>query len=437
MQPSQRSGPQHPTLAPLSFPGQFLRPPPLGFSSAQTGRTPQRPVSSPRWTHPPIACWVTPSTTQGEGLAFPLQGDATGAGGLFTPRVRRVATPSSCPSPLPQSPPPPRDPTPTGTSASGGRSHLGHAADVGLHLPQLGRLQVQQPEEGGGQAADLVGHAGQGLRAQRHRLLQRLPLVARLEGDTQPVGRAHPARPPLPSIFTLESHGSKDAFFCFPNASNFLRMHGHPPGSGAQVFQHRGFTVVPPWDAAISAGAGAECPAQPPATLGDSRPCHRLAMRGTAGRATGRAGSQCSEHFTFPLQLRSGGCSPLGAAPGSGWSPRGPWDVGSAKQVGTPHGQDALPSKRGQNEPFPSYVTPKAPAHPPLRARQGGGGGKLTAAELRAGAVHAGTQLASALPGGTFETPGPAQVGLVSLLPSQGFSRDTKPPEDSPFIPES
>lgn len=58
---------------------------------------------------------------------------------------------------------------------------LGYTADVGFQLLQLGRLQVQQLQEGGGQAADLVGHAGQGLRAERHRLLQSLPLVAGLQ----------------------------------------------------------------------------------------------------------------------------------------------------------------------------------------------------------------------------------------------------------------
>lgn len=84
-QPAQRSEPHHSTLAPLRFPGQILWSPPLGFASAQTGRTPQRPVSQPQVDLSPHDTLGDPTTTtQGDGLAFPLQGDATGgADGLL------------------------------------------------------------------------------------------------------------------------------------------------------------------------------------------------------------------------------------------------------------------------------------------------------------------------------------------------------------------
>jgi len=112
LQPCQHSEPHHSTLAPLRFLDQFPWSPPLGFTSVQTGRTPQRPASQPQ-VDPSLHDTLgdPAATTQGDGLAFLLQGDAMGGGTerLLKLQGRGVFSPWSCPRPLSQSPPPSQD----------------------------------------------------------------------------------------------------------------------------------------------------------------------------------------------------------------------------------------------------------------------------------------------------------------------------------------
>lgn len=194
------------------------------------------------------------------------------------------------------------------------------------------------------------------------------------------MGRAHPARPPLPSVPTPESHGSRDASFCFPNdgasSGSAGRTRGHP--SGVPPARRRGFTLIPPQDA------------QPPASLGDNQPCHQPCW----GQRLRSVNS--SARFSFS----SGGFNPLGAAVRSGAGQRGR-SHGLCKAHREPLGQEPLPSRRGQVQPGPSCFIPKAPTLGRARQGRGGGGGTLHACS-----ACAGTQLASALPGDTSKTPG-------------------------------
>lgn len=167
-------------------------------------------------------------------------------------------------------------------------------------------------------------------------------------------------------VFTRWSHTVAkmlpSAFQMHQTSSGSARTHGHPSGSGARLFQHQGFTVIPPWDAAVSAGARAKCPAQSPATLGDNHPCHQLCW--------GQRLSSLNSSARFPFSS-----APAGPIP---WEQPWVWlesvkpptqILQSTQGMG---GQDTVPSKEGQNEPFPSYCISKAPAPLSLSGGQAG-----------------------------------------------------------------
>lgn len=198
-------------------------------------------------------------------------------------------------------------------------SHLGHTADRGLQLAQLGRLQVQQPQEGAGQAADLVGDAGQGLRAQRHRLLQRPPRVARLRGTA--LGPAAPC----PHRVTRGQRCLLLLSKCIslpPSPQQDTQPHRQTPnGSGTWLFQLWGFPGIPPQMLLVPQvpepraqlsllpplGTAAVTPvshtwgqsAAPPVAIhGDNRLCHQWPHIGTAGRATSQSRMGTTSHAT-------------------------------------------------------------------------------------------------------------------------------------------
>jgi len=117
-------------------------------------------------------------------------------------------------------------------------------------------------------------------------------------------------------------------------------------------------------------------------------------------------------------QLRCGASKPLGAAVGSGSSQRGH----RHKAPRDPSDQDTHGARKSLFPPISPQKLPLPPSLRGSRQRGGEGGGELTAAELHARSACAGTQLASALPGGTSRAwgqPGdsPGGAGVPGPLP--------------------